>query len=98
MEYLMKNVIYTVFLLVSLSVFAVQGQTDNHIDSLLKKVELIPIMITGEKDNRINIVIMNRWTSRDKEPYNSPKMRDEFIKDIDFENNKMIVKLIEGMR
>lgn len=89
----MKNVIYTVFLLVSLSVFAVQGQTDNHIDSLLKKVELIPIMITGEKDNRINIVIMNRWTSRDKEPYNSPKMRDEFIKDI---NESMIAALTPG--
>ena len=52
------------------------------IDSLLKKVELIPIMVNGDKDNRINIVLMNRWTPREKEPYNSPAMRNEFIKDI----------------
>jgi hypothetical protein len=53
------------------------------IDSLLKKVELIPVMINGDKDNRINIVIMNRWSSRDKEPYNSPAMKQEFLKDIE---------------
>ena len=46
-------------------------QTDVSIDSILKKVELIPIMINGDKDNRINIVIMNRWRSNEKEPYNS---------------------------
>ena len=53
------------------------------IDSILKKVELIPVMINGDKDNRINIVIMNRWSSRDKEPYNNKAMKLEFLKDID---------------
>lgn len=53
-----------------------------NIDSLLKKVELIPMMVTGNKDNRINIVIMNRWTSREKEPYNKASMKDTFLKDI----------------
>ncbi len=98
----MKALLTTVVLLVGLSVFAGHEQTsnnansgraDNQIDSLLKKVELIPIMINGDKDNRINIVIMNRWTSRDKEPYNSPKMRDEFIKDI---NESLIAALTPG--
>lgn len=69
------------------------GTTENLIDSLLKKVELIPIMVNGKKDNRINIVIMNRWTQRDSEPYNSPKMRDEFIKDI---NESIIAALTPG--
>ena len=53
---------------------------EKHIDSLQKEVELIPIMINGEKDNRINIVIIDRWTADDKEPYNKPEIRDEFIK------------------
>ena len=67
--------------------------SDSRIDSLLKKVELIPIMVNGEKDNRINIVLMNRWTAGDKEPYNSPEMRDEFIKDI---NESLIAALTTG--
>lgn len=53
-----------------------------NIDSILKKVELIPLLINGEKDNRINIVIMNRWTSREKAPYNSPQMKTVFLNDI----------------
>jgi len=56
-------------------------QTD--IDSILKKIEIIPVMINGDKNNRINIVILNRWTSKETEPYNSPAMREEFLKDID---------------
>lgn len=67
-------------------VHEVQGSSTSNvsgIDSILKKVELIPVMINGDKENRINIVIMNRWTSKDKEPYNSPAMRQEFLKDID---------------
>jgi hypothetical protein len=64
-----------------------------NIDSALKKVELIPVMINGEKDNRINIVIMNRWSSRYKEPYNSQAMRHEFLKDI---NESLIAVLTPG--
>jgi len=67
--------------------------TDNQIDSLLKKTELIPIMINGDKDNRINIVIMNRWTKREAEPYNSPEMKEEFIRDI---NESLIAALTPG--
>lgn len=67
--------------------------TEDQIDSLLKRVELIPVMINGDKDNRINIVIMNRWTTSDKEPYNSPEMRDEFISDI---NESLIAALTPG--
>jgi hypothetical protein len=64
-----------------------------NIDSLLTKAELIPIMINGDKNNRINIVLMNRWSSKESEPYNSPEMRDEFIKDI---NESMIAALTPG--
>jgi len=49
-----------------------------NIDSILKKVEFIPIMINGDKNNRINIVIMNRRTAKDKAPYNSPEMKKVF--------------------
>ncbi len=66
---------------------------EDKIDSIIKKTELIPIMINGDKDNRINIVLMNCWTSKDKEPYNSPAMRDEFIKDI---NESLIAALTPG--
>jgi hypothetical protein len=50
-------------------------------------------MINGEKDSRINIVIMNRWSSRDKEPFNSQTMRQEFLKDI---NESLIAALTPG--
>ncbi|MHA7941602.1 M64 family metallopeptidase [Formosa sp. 3Alg 14/1] len=49
----------------------------------MEKTELIPISVTGDKDNRINVVIVNQWTSSDKAPYNSPEMRGEFVKDIE---------------
>jgi len=67
--------------------------SDEEIDAFLKKTELIPIMINGDKDNRINIVLMNCWNSNEREPYNSPKMRDEFIKDI---NESIIAALTPG--
>jgi len=57
--------------------------TEVQIDKFMEKTELIPINVTGDKDNRINVVIVNQWTSRDEEPYNSPEMRGEFIKDIE---------------
>ncbi|WP_202552367.1 M64 family metallopeptidase [Ginsengibacter hankyongi] len=64
-----------------------------NIDSVLKKVELIPIMINGDKNNRINIVIMNRWTSKDKDPYNSQEMKKVFLNDI---NESLIAALTPG--
>ncbi len=67
--------------------------TNPAIDSILAKVELIPIMINGDKDNRINIVIMNRWTSDETAPYNAENMRGEFINDI---NESLIAALTPG--
>ena len=84
-------------------VFAVNAVTGNmivysrqpvtNLDSLLQKIELIPVLINGPKDNRINIVIMNRWTSNDNEPYNSPEMKEEFLKDI---HESLIAALTPG--
>lgn len=67
--------------------------SSNNIDSILEKIELIPLMITGEKDNRINIVIMNRWTSGELAPYNTEEMKGEFVKDI---NESLIAALTPG--
>ncbi|MCP4453079.1 MAG: hypothetical protein GY809_16580 [Planctomycetes bacterium] len=68
-------------------------QAADEIDALLDTVELIPIMVNGDTHNRINIVLMNRWTSNEREPYNSPEMREEFIKDI---NDSLIAALTPG--
>ena len=57
--------------------------TEEQIDGFIAISELIPIQVTGDKNNRINVVIVNQWTSKDKEPYNSPDMKDEFVKDIE---------------
>lgn len=67
--------------------------TETEIDALIEKSELIPIQITGDKDNRINVVIVNQWTSSESEPYNSPKMRGEFVSDI---NNSLVAALTHG--
>jgi len=56
---------------------------DSYVDSIISKTELIPLRVTGPKENRINIVIINRWEKRDENPYNSPAMRAEFVKDIE---------------
>lgn len=68
-------------------------QASDEIDALLKEIELIPIMVNGDKNNRINVVIMNRWTSNEREPYNSPDMREEFVKDI---HDSLIAALTPG--
>ena len=62
---------------------AYQPWTESQIDKFMEKTELIPISVTGDKDNRINVVIVNQWTSSDIAPYNSPEMRGEFVKDIE---------------
>jgi hypothetical protein len=46
------------------------------------EIELIPIMVNGDKDNRINIVVVNRWRQGEPDPYNRPSMRDTFVKDV----------------
>jgi len=45
------------------------------------RLELVPLMITGDKDNRINIVAMNRWERDSARAYNKPELREEFIAD-----------------
>ena len=51
------------------------------VDSIWSKLELIPLMVNGDKANRINIVIINRWSSREAKPYNNASMREEFLED-----------------
>lgn len=53
------------------------------IDDALRKgrIECIPIMINGDKDNRVNIVLANRWEKGHRNAYNKPQMREEFVKD-----------------
>jgi hypothetical protein len=43
-------------------------------------LEMIPLMVNGDKDNRINIVVINRWEN-DRTPYNNADLREEFIAD-----------------
>ena len=92
-QVILKWVIFSAMLLQVEAGFPCYGQQDMNLDSLLKKIELIPVMINGPKDNRINIVIMNRWSANDQDPYNSPEMKDEFLKDI---NESLIAALTPG--
>ena len=83
------NVLFSILVAVPLLLYPQNDKSGNkewsegEIDALMAKSELIPIQVTGDKNNRINVVIMNQWTSRDTEPYNSPELRSEFIKDIE---------------
>lgn len=55
----------------------------NRFDGIVAgEAELIPIQISGDKDNRINIVIINRWRKDETNPYNKPAMRETFLKDV----------------
>lgn len=45
------------------------------------ELELIPLMVNGDKDDRINIAVINRWQEGEREPYNTPERREEFIED-----------------
>jgi len=45
------------------------------------EIELIPIRVTGDKDNRINFCAINRWEEGKPDSYNTPQMREEFIND-----------------
>lgn len=47
-----------------------------------EEIELIPIMENGDKDNRISIVVVNRWVKNERNPYNKPEMREAFLKDV----------------
>ena len=45
------------------------------------EIELIPIRVTGDKDNRINLCAINRWEEGKPNSYNTPQLREEFIND-----------------
>ncbi|MHC4253731.1 MAG: hypothetical protein ACYS9X_31840, partial [Planctomycetota bacterium] len=45
------------------------------------KLEMVPLMVTGDKDNRVNIVVINRWVKGQRKAYNKPERRDEFVED-----------------
>jgi len=45
------------------------------------EIEIIPIRVTGDKDNRINFCVINRWVEGKPEGYNTPRLREEFIND-----------------
>gem|GEM_PF-1505692 len=45
------------------------------------EIERIPIMVNGDKDNRINMAFINRWWQGQRHPYNHPDMREEFVQD-----------------
>lgn len=46
------------------------------------EIKLIPIRVTGDKDNRINFSVINRWVEGKPDGYNSPELREEYIKDV----------------
>jgi len=55
---------------------------DGFDDIVTDGAELIPIMVHGDKDNRINIVVVNRWRKGEEDPYNRPEMRSQFVQDV----------------
>jgi len=44
-------------------------------------IEIIPILNNGPKDNRLNILIVNRWRRDQENAYNNTGLREEFISD-----------------
>lgn len=58
------------------------GNTVKIDDAIRKgKIEFIPLMVNGDKDNRVNMVFVNRWQKGHRNAYNKPEMRKEFVKD-----------------
>ena len=60
----------------------VKTRKDDQFDEIVSdEIELVPIMVNGDKDNRINIVVVNRWRKNEENPYNNQELRDTFVKD-----------------
>lgn len=60
----------------------VETREANKFDKIVSdETKLIPIMENGDKDNRINIVVVNRWRKGEKDAYNKPEMLETFIRD-----------------
>jgi hypothetical protein len=53
----------------------------NRFDGIVaNEAELVPLLLNGDKDNRVNILIVNRWRAGERDPYNRPEMRDTFLR------------------
>ncbi len=50
---------------------------------ILDEIEMIPVMVNGDNNNRINILFLNQWRTDSPDAYNKPEMRAEFLKDIE---------------
>ena len=46
------------------------------------EIELIPIRVSGDKDNRINVCVINRWMEGRPNSYNRAELREEFLQDV----------------
>lgn len=65
------------------SAFTVTTRVADEFDDVVTDgSELIPIMVHGDKDNRVNIVVVNRWRVGEEDPYNRPELRARFIQDV----------------
>ncbi|MHC5058699.1 MAG: hypothetical protein ACYTKD_28915, partial [Planctomycetota bacterium] len=61
-----------------------RGVESTHVAAIDKAIaegtlEVTPIMLNGDKDNRINIIVIGRWTKGQRNAYNTPERRDEFL-------------------
>ena len=57
-------------------------KADKFDEIIEKQMELIPLVITGNQNNRINLVMINRWTKSEKAPYNNAAMRETFLNNV----------------
>ena len=62
------------------------GVDSTHVAAIDKAIaegtlEVTPIMESGDKDNRINIIVIGRWQKGQRNAYNDPARRDEFLED-----------------
>jgi hypothetical protein len=47
--------------------------------SLANDIELVPLLVSGNKNNRLNLIVVNRWTKEAANSYNKPGMREAFL-------------------
>ncbi|MHC5057034.1 MAG: M64 family metallopeptidase, partial [Planctomycetota bacterium] len=63
-----------------------RGVESTHVAAIDKAIadgtlEVTPIMLNGDKDNRINIIVIGWWTKGQRNAYNKPELREEFLED-----------------
>jgi hypothetical protein len=57
-------------------------KADRFDQTVSDEIELVPIMVNGDQDNRINIVVVNRWRKGEADPYNRAELRQTFLDDV----------------